>query len=163
MAIPQLPVLAAPGAHAGRRQTSPEYVRISMASAIALRLRSGRFTRDFPFGGINLLLNYDEGCLSDCGYCGLARTRPGAYADKPFIRVEWPLVRTDDLVDRMAQREATLTRLCISMVTHGHAYCDTCDITQRIAQRVRTPLSILVAPPPSTPSGWKPSRPWAWT
>ena len=147
MAIRQLPVLAAPGAHAGRRQTSPEYVRISMASAIALRLRSGRFTRDFPFGGINLLLNYDEGCLSDCGYCGLARTRPGAYADKSFIRVEWPLVRTDDLVDRMAQHEATLTRLCISMVTHGHAYRDTCDITQRIAERVRTPLSILVAPP----------------
>ena len=128
-------------------QTSPDHVRISMASAIALRMRSGRFSRDFDFGGINLLLNYDEGCLSDCGYCGLARTRPGAYEDKSFIRVEWPLVRTDDLVERMAQHEATLTRLCISMVTHGHAYRDTCDITRRIAERVSTPLSILVAPP----------------
>ena len=78
---------------------SPEYVRISMASAIALRMRSGRFSRDFEFGGINLLLNYDEGCRSDCGYCGLARTRPGSYEDKSFIRVEWPLVRTDDLVE----------------------------------------------------------------
>ena len=47
-----------------------------MASAIALRLRSGRFSRDLALGGINLLLSYDEGCLSDCGYCGLARTRP---------------------------------------------------------------------------------------
>ena len=28
---------------------------------IALRFRSGRFTRDFDFGGINLLLNYDDG------------------------------------------------------------------------------------------------------
>ena len=43
--------------------------------------------------------------------------------------------------------ESRLTRLCISMVTHGHAYADTCDITRRIAARVRTPLSILVAPP----------------
>jgi len=128
-------------------QISPDYVRISMASAIALRMKSGRFSRDFEFGGINLLLNYDEGCLSDCGYCGLARTRPGSYEDKSFIRVDWPLVRTDDLVDRMAQHEQTLTRLCISMVTHGHAYRDTCDITRRIAERVRTPLSILVAPP----------------
>jgi biotin synthase-related radical SAM superfamily protein len=128
-------------------RTSPEYVRISMASAIALRMRSGRFSRDFGFGGINLLLNYDEGCLSDCGYCGLARTRPGTYADKSFIRVEWPLVRTDDLVARMATHESTLTRLCISMVTHGHAYADTCDIARRIGQQVRTPLSILVAPP----------------
>jgi len=144
MAIRHLPVLPA---RAASPQISPEYVRISMASAIALRMKSGRFSRDFEFGGINLLLNYDEGCLSDCGYCGLARTRPGAYGDKSFIRVDWPLVRTDDLVERMAQHEATLTRLCISMVTHGHAYRDTCDITERIAERVRTPLSILVAPP----------------
>jgi lipoyl synthase len=127
-------------------RTSPDYVRISYASAIALRLRSGRFSRDFDFGGINLLLNYDEGCLSDCGYCGLARTRPGSYGDT-FIRVEWPLVGTDELVDRMAAHEAKLTRLCISMVTHGHAYADTCDITRRITARVSTPLSILVAPP----------------
>src|SRR6516165_9023050 len=140
MTVRQLPLLPS-------SRISPDYVRISMASAIALRMKSGRFSRDFPFGGINVLLSYDEGCLSDCGYCGLARTRPGAYADKSFIRVEWPLVRTDDLVDRMAQREDTLTRLCISMVTHGHAYRDTCDIIQRITQRVRTPLSILVAPP----------------
>lgn len=129
------------------QRVSPEWVRISMASAIALRFRSGRFTRDFEFGGINLLLNYADGCLSDCGYCGLARTRPGTYEDKSFIRVEWPLVETDELVERMARYESTLTRLCISMVTHGHSYRDTCDIADRIVASVSTPLSILVAPP----------------
>lgn len=132
---------------AERGRTSPAWVRISMASAIALRFRSGRFTRDFPFGGINLLLSYDEGCLSDCAYCGLARTRPGSYQEKSFIRVEWPLVRTDDLVERLGRFEERLTRICISMVTHGHAYRDTCEIAGRIVSRVRTPLSVLVAPP----------------
>lgn len=126
---------------------SPGWVRISMASAIALRFRSGRFTRDFEFGGINMLLNYADGCLSDCGYCGLARTRPGTYEDKSFIRVGWPLVETDELVARLARFEPTLSRLCISMVTHGHAYRDTCDIATRIVASVSTPLSILVAPP----------------
>jgi lipoyl synthase len=126
---------------------SPDWVRISMASAIALRFRSGRFTRDFEFGGMNLLLNYEDGCRSDCGYCGLARTRPGTYEDKSFIRVEWPLVRTDELVDRMAARNDTMTRLCISMVTHPHAYRDTLDIARRITAKVIAPLSILVAPP----------------
>ncbi|HEY4410868.1 MAG TPA: radical SAM protein [Acidimicrobiia bacterium] len=126
---------------------SPDWVRISMASAIALRFRSGRFTRDFEFGGMNLLLNYEDGCRSDCGYCGLARTRPGTYEDKSFIRVEWPLVATDELVDRMAARGDTMTRLCISMVTHPHAYRDTLDIAERIVARVPAPLSILVAPP----------------
>ena len=126
---------------------SPDWVRISMASAIALRFRSGRFTRDFEFGGMNLLLNYEDGCRSDCGYCGLARTRPGTYEDKSFIRVEWPLVETDELVARMAARDDTMTRLCISMVTHPHAYRDTLDIAARITANVRAPLSILVAPP----------------
>ncbi len=128
-------------------QTSPDWVRISYASALALRFKSGQFTRPFDFGGINLLLNYDQGCASDCGYCGLARSRAGAYEDKSFIRVEWPLVETDDLVDRLARYEDRLTRLCISMVTHGHAYRDTLEISRRIRRQVTTPLSILVAPP----------------
>jgi len=127
--------------------SSPDWVRISYASAIALRFKSGRFAPQFDFGGINLLLHYGEGCRSDCGYCGLARSRQGEYEDKSFIRVDWPLVETDELVDRMARYESRLTRLCISMVTHGHAYRDTLDITRRIRARLATPLSILVAPP----------------
>lgn len=136
-----LPVIEEP-AH-----QSPDWVRISYASALALRFRSGRFARDFEFGGINLLLNYRAGCRSDCSYCGLARTRPGTYEEKSFIRVEWPLAETDQLVERMARYESKLTRLCISMVTHGRAFADTCDITRRIREKVTTPLSILVAPP----------------
>jgi biotin synthase len=128
-------------------RASPDYVRISYASALALRFKSGQFVRQFDFGGINLLLSYEVGCQSDCGYCGLARSRTGAYEDKSFIRVEWPLVGTDELVDRMARHEDQLSRLCISMVTHGYAYRDTLDITRRIRQRLKTPLSILVAPP----------------
>jgi lipoyl synthase len=134
-------------AEATPRQESPEWVRISYASALALRFRSGRFTRPFEFGGINLLLSYDRGCLSDCGYCGLARNRPGEYEDKSFIRVEWPLVQTDELVRRLVRHEDRLTRLCISMVTHGRAYPDTLDISRRITSSVGTPLSLLVAPP----------------
>lgn len=126
---------------------SPKYVRLSAASAMALRLQSGRFARDFEFGGINLLLNYDNGCLSDCAYCGLARTRPGDYEDKSFIRVDWPLFETDQVVERMARYQDKMTRLCISMVTHGNAFADTADITQRITSKIDTPLSILVAPP----------------
>jgi len=129
------------------KKVSPQFVRISAASAIALRLQSGRFSRDFDFGGINILLNYENGCLADCGYCGLARTRPGSYEEKSFIRVEWPLVDTDELVNRMALHTEKMTRLCISMVTHGSAYKDTVEITKRIVAKVNTPLSILCAPP----------------
>lgn len=142
-----LPLIVADEVNQDPDRVSPEWVRISYASAIALRFKSGRFTRDFAFGGINLLLNYTEGCLSDCAYCGLARTRPGEYEEKSFIRVDWPLVETNEFVRRLAENEAKLTRLCISMVTHGHAYKDTVDLTERIRGAVKTPLSILVAPP----------------
>ncbi len=128
-------------------KVSPDHVRISAASAMALRMQSGRFSRDFEFGGINILLNYENGCLADCGYCGLARTRPGTYEEKSFIRVEWPLVETDELVDRMEQHTSKMTRLCISQVTHGSSHKDTLEITRRIVSKVDTPLSILVAPP----------------
>lgn len=126
---------------------SPDYVRISAASAMALRMRSGRFSRDFEFGGINILLNYESGCLSDCGYCGLARTRPGNYEDQSFIRVEWPVVDTDELVDRMAEYNDKLTRLCISQVTHARSHRDTVEITKKLVAKVTAPLSLLIAPP----------------
>ncbi len=142
--VTELPMRHA--ADLGTRE-SPEYVRVSMASAIAVRMRSGRFSRDFASGGINLLLNYEEGCRASCGYCGLARSRPGSFEDKSFIRVEWPLVPTYELVERMVRFESNLTRVCISMVTHGRAYRDTCDIARSITAAVRTPVSILVAPP----------------
>jgi len=130
-----------------KKKISPDFVRISAASAIALRLQSGRFSREFEFGGINILLNYENGCFSDCGYCGLARTRPGSFEEKSFIRVDWPLVDMDVLAERMARYEDKMTRLCISMVTHGSAYRDTVEITKMIVSRVNTPLSILIAPP----------------
>ncbi|MCF6360158.1 MAG: radical SAM protein [Cyclobacteriaceae bacterium] len=130
-----------------KKKMSPDFVRISAASAMALRMRSGRFTRDFDFGGINILLNYDNGCLADCGYCGLARTRPGDYEDKSFIRVEWPLVDTDEVVDRMTTYAENMTRLCISQVTHPKSHADTIEITKKLVAKTDTPISILCAPP----------------
>ncbi len=144
MKIP-INVLNAPVAE--ETKISPDYVRISAASAMALRMRSGRFAREFDFGGINILLNYEEGCYSDCGYCGLARTRPGNYEEKSFIRVEWPLVNMQELAKRMGEYKDKLTRLCISQVTHGRSHKDTIAITKLINQYVDTPLSILAAPP----------------
>ncbi len=143
----QLPTLNPAVGTVKENKISPKYVRLSAASAMALRMQSGRFAREFEFGGINLLLNYDNGCLSDCAYCGLARTRPGDYEEKSFIRVDWPLFETDEVIERLGRYKEKLTRLCISMVTHGSAYRDTADITERIGRVVKTPLSLLVAPP----------------
>jgi biotin synthase len=125
---------------------SPDYVSISLASAIALRLRSGRFYRDARPTCANLLLTYPEMCLANCAYCGLARERPGRPVDKSFIRVEWPVVPTDVVLDRLTTYGSVVKRVCLSMVTHGQAFRDTLDIVSRLKGAIDTPLSVLIAP-----------------
>ena len=53
---------------------------MSLASALALRMRSGRFYRNVHNGCINLLLTYPDTCRASCDYCGLARERAAASA-----------------------------------------------------------------------------------
>jgi biotin synthase len=121
-------------------------VSISLASAIALRLKSGRFYRDARPTCANLLLAYPQTCLASCAYCGLARERPGRASDKSFIRVEWPVVPTSIVLDRLTTYGSEVKRVCLSMVTHGQAFRDTLDIVSRLKAALDTPLSVLIAP-----------------
>lgn len=125
---------------------SPEHVQLSLAAAIALGLESGSFSRDFAFGGINLLERYSTSCAANCQYCGLARQRPARGGDKSFIRVEWPVFPTDLVVERMARLGERITRVCLSMVTHPRAYADAVTITRTVRSRVAAPYSLLCAP-----------------
>jgi biotin synthase-related radical SAM superfamily protein len=125
---------------------SPEYVSLSLASAITLRLQSGRFYRDARPSCANLLLTYPQTCLANCSYCGLARERPGIPGDKSFIRVEWPEVSMSVFLDHLEQYGEGTRRLCLSMVTHGRAYRDSMEIIERLTTASQIPLSVLVAP-----------------
>ena len=86
-------------------QVSPDWVRISTASAIALRFRSGRFNRDFDFGGINL-------SWPSARRCNSVPTRPSPpspcrRAPRPQHLVAWCADRTiRTLHEFAAQRPA---------------------------------------------------------
>ena len=140
--------------------SSPDAVRLSLASALALQMRSGRFYRDVQNGCINLLLTYPETCRASCDYCGLARARAvpsfvpermerrSASNGRSFIRVEWPVAPTTEILKRLSRRREALRRVCLSMVVHPRAYPDTLTIVRRLATEVSgLPLSVLVAPP----------------
>jgi biotin synthase-related radical SAM superfamily protein len=131
-----------------RYQISPEYVRISMAAAIELRLKPGRILRDCRCGCINLLQNYPEGCYANCTYCGLARERPGTPEENTFIRVSWPLFPTDLVAEKIAEKEAAggVGRVCIAQVQDHRAYDDLIDMTKRVHRAAPTvPISALVS------------------
>src|SRR3990167_2421278 len=82
---------------------SPDYVRVSVAAAMALGLRPGQFFRGATCDCVNLLETYPAGCYANCTYCGLARERPGLAQDNTFIRGGSPVYPTDRRVQAIAE------------------------------------------------------------
>jgi biotin synthase len=132
---------------------SPEYVQMSTAAAITLGVAPGRMHRTSCTRCLNLLLTYPEGCRANCAYCGLARHREAErdYADRNFIRVDWPAVPLETTIDIVAKQGAKspFHRMCISMITHPRSDEDTVAVLKRWTGRIdpgTIPVSILSNP-----------------
>ena len=132
---------------------SPEYVQMSTAAAMTLGIMPGKMHRCECTRCLNLLLSYPEGCRANCAYCGLARHREAErdYADRNFIRVDWPAVPVEQIVDIVARDSAAspFHRMCISMITHPRSDADTVAVLQAWTRRIdpaAIPVSILSNP-----------------
>ncbi len=125
---------------------SPEFIRTSLAASITLGLKNGRFYRNARLYCINLLIHYEIGCSANCAYCGLQNIRQGNYKEKSFIRVDWPLYPTQDVIKRIKEREDRIERICISMITRRKAVKDTMVIAKWIKNEVEIPISFLISP-----------------
>ena len=132
---------------------SPEYVQMSTAAAITLGIMGGRMHRCACTRCLNLLLTYPEGCRANCAYCGLARHREAErdYADRNFIRVDWPAVPLATVIDIVARDPAAspFHRMCISMITHPRSDEDAVTVLKRWTDRIEPsaiPVSILSNP-----------------
>ena len=132
---------------------SPDYVQMSTAAAITLGIMPGKMHRCGCTRCLNLLLTYPEGCRANCAYCGLARHREAErdYADRNFIRVDWPAVPMADVVDIVAKDGAgsPFHRMCISMITHPNSDADTVSVLKRWTAKIdpsAIPISILSNP-----------------
>jgi biotin synthase len=125
---------------------SPEYMRMSLSTAMWLDYKSGKFMRNAKSWCINLLLTYAEGCYANCAYCGLARKREGEYEKKSFIHVEWPIYPTAEIVKRIAERASRIKRTCISMITNKRSIGDTVEITGELKKNTPVPVSVLASP-----------------
>ena len=130
---------------------SPEYVQMSTAAAITLGLVPGKMHRTACTHCLNLLVTYPEGCRANCAYCGLARHREEArdYADRNFIRVDWPTARYDEVIERVRAGgdRGQFQRMCISMITHPNSDADTRVLLRKWVEAVpHVPVSILSNP-----------------
>ncbi len=132
---------------------SPDYVQMSTAAAITLGITPGKMHRCGCTRCLNLLLTYPEGCRANCAYCGLARHREAErdYADRNFIRVDWPAVPMNEVVDIVARdaKGSPFHRMCISMITHPRSDADTVTVLRKWTDRIDPadiPISILSNP-----------------
>jgi biotin synthase len=132
---------------------SPEYVQMSTAAALTLGIMTGRMHRTSCTRCLNLLLTYPEGCRANCAYCGLARHREAErdYADRNFIRVDWPAVPLEQTIDIVARdgAKSPFHRMCISMITHPRSDADTVTVLKKWTARIdpkTIPVSILSNP-----------------
>jgi biotin synthase-related radical SAM superfamily protein len=130
---------------------SPEYVQMSAAAAITLGVMGGYMHRTACTRCLNLLLTYPEGCRANCAYCGLARHREAErnYADRNFIRVDWPAVPYDQVIDIVASGGdgGRFHRMCISMITHPRSDADTRVVLRKWVEHIKhVPVSILSNP-----------------
>jgi biotin synthase-related radical SAM superfamily protein len=130
---------------------SPDYVQMSTAAAITLGLVPGNMHRTSCTHCLNLLVTYPEGCRANCTYCGLARHREEArdYADRNFIRVDWPAARYDEVIERVKAGgdKGQFQRMCISMITHPNSDADTRVLLQKWTKELpHIPVSILSNP-----------------
>ncbi len=132
---------------------SPEYVQLSTAASITLGIMNGKMHRCACTRCLNLLLTYPEGCRANCAYCGLARHREADrdYADRNFIRVDWPAVPMDQIIDIVAKDpdNSPFHRMCISMITHPRSDKDTVTVLKNWTDRIdpdAIPVSILSNP-----------------
>ena len=125
---------------------SPEYLKMSLASAMSLEFSRGLFYRNAKNPCINLLLKYDDGCIANCSYCGLAKDRGGDFDEKSFIKVEWPCFSLDEIINRIDLYRDRVRRVCISMLTNKRSPEDVKIILQKIRSRLEIPMSVLITP-----------------
>ncbi len=132
---------------------SPQYVQMSRAAAITLGVMPGQMHRCECTRCLNLLLTYPEGCRANCAYCGLARHREAErdYADRNFIRVDWPALPMEQVTEIVAGAgsQTPFHRMCISMITHPHSDADAVAVLKTWTRRIdphALPVSILSNP-----------------
>ena len=125
---------------------SPEVAKISQATAICLDLMRGRMHRGAVNKCVNLLVHYPEGCSANCAYCGLAKKRQGAYLEKSFIHVDWPVFSMDRIIEAVNRSPSYVERSCISMITNGKCRDATFRMTRRLSDETSLSVSVLVAP-----------------
>jgi biotin synthase len=122
---------------------------MSLAAAMTLGLKGGLFYRNAKLGCINLLMEYDEGCMANCQYCGQGREMSETPDCRSLIRVEWPSYPLDEVISAIntaSEKKDYITRVCVGAICHKRAPEDMVRIVGRVRDETDMKVSTLVTP-----------------
>ena len=128
---------------------SPETVRLSIAAAMTLGFRRGKFFRNAKLGCINLLMEYDRGCIANCLYCGQAKEIADGPDCRSLIRVEWPSYPLKDVIKAInttVEKNHFVERVCVSSLTSPKAPEDLVSIVRKVKTGTGLKVSTLITP-----------------
>jgi len=126
------------------RECSPEKVRVSLGSAIVLRLIRGRLNAEPTTA---YLLTYRLGkCFANCGFCPQAKDSKGR-ADM-LSRVTWPPFPTEKVISKIgtAYKGGIVRRVCIQALNYPTVFEDLMSLVEGIRSNTEVPISVSCQP-----------------
>ena len=122
----------------------PEKVRVSLGSAIALGLLSGKL--DAP-PTTAYILTYRRGkCMANCGFCPQARKSQGR-ADM-LSRVSWPAFPTKRVLNGIEKtaKNGGIKRVCIQALNYPEVFAHLQALVRAVSQHTEVPISVSCQP-----------------
>lgn len=122
----------------------PKIIRVSIGSAIVLRLARGRM--DALPTTVYLLTYRDGKCAANCGFCPQAKSSKGRV--DMLSRVTWPSFQTMRVISEIenATRQNTTRRVCIQALNYPTVFDDVLAIVSNIHSRCMVPISVSCQP-----------------
>lgn len=123
---------------------TPEKIRVSLGSAIALGLLDGKLE---AMPTTAYLMTYKDGkCFANCGFCPQAR-KSKSRADM-LSRVSWPMFPTRDVLNELEKTVKTekIKRVCIQALNYPDVFSHLRALIKTVYQRTQAPISVSCQP-----------------
>jgi len=122
----------------------PEKVRISLGSAIAIGLLSGRLDAKPTTA---YLMTYRKGkCTANCGFCPQAR-ESRSRADM-LSRVSWPAFPTQNVFKALSEavKNGKIRRVCIQALNYPEVFAHLQALVKVVTHQIGVPASVSCQP-----------------
>ncbi len=122
----------------------PELIRVSLGTAIVLRLLGGKLDAKPTTA---YLMTYKEGkCTANCGFCPQARESKSS--TELLSRVSWPTFPTTSVLAILeeAVKEGKIKRVCIQALNYSQVFLQLQTLVKEIKKQITISVSVSCQP-----------------